>query len=272
MDVGAFTPFLWAFEEREKLMTFYEKVSGARMHAAYFRPGGVSLDLPIFLLDQIYSFIKAFLSRLDEIDVLLTDNRVWKQRLCNVGVVSLQDALSFGFSGPMLRSTGCFWDLRKITPYEIYSNLNFRIPLGRYGDCYDRYLLRMEEMRQSVLIIYQCLNNLPAGPIKYDNFKISTPKRVFMKRDMESLIHHFKLYTQGFFVSTGQTYVGIEAPKGELGVYLMANGTNMPYRCKIRSPGFFHLQSIDAMCRGHLLADVVTILGTQDIVFGEVDR
>lgn len=272
MDVGAFTPFLWAFEEREKLMTFYEKVSGARMHAAYFRPGGVSLDLPIFFLDQIYSFIKSFLSRLDEIDVLLTDNRVWKQRLCNVGVVSLQDAFSFGFSGPMLRSTGFFWDLRKITPYEIYSKLKFRIPLGRYGDCYDRYLLRMEEMRQSVLIIYQCLNNLPVGPIKYDNFKISTPKRLFMKRNMESLIHHFKLYTQGFFVATGQTYVGIEAPKGELGVYLMANGTNMPYRCKIRSPGFFHLQALDVMCQGHLLADVVTILGTQDIVFGEVDR
>jgi len=272
MDVGAFTPFLWAFEEREKLMSFYEKVSGARMHALYFRPSGVAFDLPVLLLDQIYSFLVSFLSRLDEFDFLLTDNRIWKQRLCNIGVVSSQDAFAFGFSGPLLRSTGIFWDLRKVLSYEVYSDLFFRIPLGRFGDCYDRYLLRMEEMRQSLNLIFQCLNLLPAGPVKFDNYKVTNPPRRLMKQSMESLIHHFKAFSHGVFVHRGFTYVGVEAPKGELGVFLTSNSSNMPWRCKIRSPGFFHLQSMNHMAFGHLLADVVTILGTQDIVFGEVDR
>lgn len=272
MDVGAFTPFLWAFEEREKLMQFYEKVSGARMHAAFFRPGGVALDLPMGFLLQVWRFCEQFFDRLNEISDLLTNNRIWKQRLIQIGVISKQEALQYSLSGPLLRSTGLEWDLRKIFPYEIYSLLQFQIPIGQNGDSYDRYLIRMEEMRQSLYIITQCLENLPNGIIKSDNYKLINPSRFLMKTSMESLIHHFKIYSEGFLINKGATYIGVEAPKGELGVYLVSMGTNVPYRCKIRSSGFYHLQILNKMCNGHLLADIVTILGTQDIVFGEVDR
>jgi NADH dehydrogenase (ubiquinone) Fe-S protein 2 len=272
LDVGAMTAFLWAFEEREKLMEFYERVSGARMHAAYIRPGGVHEDLPIGLCQDIYEFIQQFPSRLDEIEELLTDNRIWKQRLVHVGVITLEDALKNSFSGVMLRSTGFSWDLRKIEPYEIYENIKFDIPVGMNGDCYDRYLIRLEEMRQSVSIINQCLNLLPLGEIKTDDHKISPPSRNEMKHSMEALIHHFKLFSEGTYISAGETYSAVEAPKGEFGVYLISNGTNKPYRCKIKSPGFAHLQGLNMMAKGHMIADVVTIIGTQDIVFGEVDR
>lgn len=272
LDIGAFTPFLWAFEEREKLMEFYERVSGARMHSAYIRPGGVFMDLPLGLLDDIYLFSKQFSSRIDEIDELLTNNRIWKQRLVYVGQVTKQQALDLSFTGVMLRGSGIDWDLRKMQPYEIYDKINFNVPIGSNGDCYDRYLIRMEEMRQSLKIIKFCLNNLPAGHIKVDNRKISSPSRKRMKMSMEALIHHFKLYSEGFNVPKGQTYVGVEAPKGEFGVYLVSDGSNRPYRCKIRAPGFYHLQGLDEMAHGHLLADVVAIIGTQDIVFGEIDR
>lgn len=272
IDVGAFTPFLWAFEEREKLMEFYEKVSGARMHATYFKVGGVSQDLPVNLLTEIYIFCAMFSSRLDEIEELLSGNRVWKHRLINVGVVSKQQALSWGFSGVMLRSTGVFWDLRKHLPYEVYEKINFNIPLGSTGDCYDRYLMRIDEMRQSLKIIEQCLNKMPPGLIRSDNQKIIPPKRFLLKNSMEALIHHFKLYSEGFSVPVGEVFSGVEAPKGEFGVYLVSRGMSKPYRCKIKSPGFLHLQGLDFMVKDHLLADVVTILGTQDIVFGEVDR
>jgi NADH dehydrogenase (ubiquinone) Fe-S protein 2 len=272
LDVGAMTPFLWAFEEREKLMEFYERVSGARMHAAYIRPGGVHEDLPIGLCQDIYEFIYQFPSRLDEIEELLTDNRIWKQRLVDVGVITLEDALKWSFSGVMLRSTGFSWDLRKIEPYEIYENIKFDIPVGKNGDCYDRYLIRVEEMRQSVSIINQCLNALPQGEIKTDDHKIAPPSRKEMKQSMEALIHHFKLYSEGTAIAASETYSAIEAPKGEFGVYLVSNGTNKPYRCKIKAPGFAHLQGLNMMAKGHMIADVVTIIGTQDIVFGEIDR
>lgn len=272
MDVGAFTPFLWAFEEREKLMEFYERVSGARMHAAFIRIGGVSQDLPVGLLNDIYTFISQFGSRIDEMEELLTNNRIWKQRLVDVGIVTKQKALDFGFSGVMLRGSGVAWDLRKVQPYEVYSKLNFEIPIGTTGDCYDRYLIRIEEMRQSLAIIYQCLNKIPLGLIKIDDRKFVPPIRKKMKNSMESLIHHFKLFSEGFYVSKGSTYVGVEAPKGEFGVFLTANGSNRPYRCKIKAPGYAHLQGLNFMATNHLLADVVTIIGTQDIVFGEVDR
>jgi NADH dehydrogenase (ubiquinone) Fe-S protein 2 len=271
MDVGALTPFLWAFEEREKLMEFYERVSGARMHAAYVRPGGVSQDIPIGLCDDIYLFIKQFHSRINEIEELLTNNRIWKQRLLNVGVVSKEQALDWGFSGVMLRGYGVPWDLRKTQPYEVYKDLDFSVPIGIRGDCYDRYIIRIEEMRQSLNIIQQCLNQMPLGSIKSDN-KISAPTRPQFKEHMESLIHHFKLYSEGYYIPAGSTYVGVEAPKGEFGVFLVSNGGNKPYRCKIKAPGFLHLQGIDFMSHNHLIADVVTIIGTQDIVFGEVDR
>jgi NADH dehydrogenase (ubiquinone) Fe-S protein 2 len=271
MDVGALTPFLWAFEEREKLMEFYERVSGARMHAAYVRPGGVSQDIPIGLCDDIYLFIKQFHSRINEIEELLTNNRIWKQRLLNVGVVSKEQALDWGFSGVMLRGSGVPWDLRKTQPYEVYKDLDFSVPIGIRGDCYDRYIIRIEEMRQSLNIIQQCLNQMPLGSIKSDN-KISAPTRPQFKEHMESLIHHFKLYSEGYYIPAGSTYVGVEAPKGEFGVFLVSNGGNKPYRCKIKAPGFLHLQGIDFMSHNHLIADVVTIIGTQDIVFGEVDR
>jgi len=272
MDVGAMTPFLWAFEEREKLMEFYERVSGARMHAGYFRPGGVSQDLPLGLLDDIYLFSKQFVTRLDEMEEMLTTNRIWKQRLVDIGIVTKKEACDWGFSGVMLRGSTISWDLRKNQPYEVYDKMEFDVPIGKNGDCYDRYLIRVQEMRESLKIIQQCLNNMPLGPIKLDDHKITSPSRLDMKQSMESLIHHFKLYTEGMIVPAGETYTSTEAPKGEFGVYLISNGTNRPYRCKIKAPGFGHLQALDFMSKGHMIADVVTIIGTQDIVFGEVDR
>ena len=272
MDVGAMTPFLWAFEEREKLMEFYERVSGARMHASYFRPGGVSQDISVGLMDDIFAFVSQFGQRLDEIEEMLTDNRIWQERLVDIGVVSAQEAIDWGFSGVMLRGSGVRWDLRKNEPYEVYSDLNFQGVVGKTGDCYDRYLARVEEMRQSLSIIFQCLNKMPTGSIKVDDAKVSPPSRAEVKQSMESLIHHFKLYTEGVFVPAGETYTATEAPKGEFGVYLVSNGSNRPYRCKIKAPGFAHLQGLNLMARSHMLADVVTIIGTQDIVFGEVDR
>jgi len=272
MDVGAMTPFLWAFEEREKLMEFYERVSGARMHAAYFRPGGVHIDLPKGLLDDIFLFVDQFNIRLIEIEDMLTENRIWKQRLVDIGVVTANDAYQWGFSGVMLRGSGVKWDLRKSQPYEIYKKLNFDVPVGTNGDCYDRYLIRVFEMKQSLKIIEQCLEQMPYGPIKSSDKKVTPPSRNVMKQSMEALIHHFKMYTQGIVIPESETYIGTEAPKGEFGVYVVSNNTNRPYRCKIKAPGFNHLQALDFMSRGHLIADVVTIIGTQDIVFGEVDR
>ena len=272
MDVGAMTPFLWAFEEREKLMEFYERVSGARMHAAYFRPGGVQVDIPKGLLDDIYIFTEQFTLRLTEMEDMLTENRIWKQRLVDIGIVSANDACQWGFSGVMLRGSGIYWDLRKSQPYEIYDQLRFDIPVGSNGDCYDRYLIRVFEMKESLKIIEQCLNLMPLGYIKTNDFKISPPSRADMKQSMEALIHHFKMYTQGVSIPVNETYIGTEAPKGEFGVYLISDNTNRPYRCKIKAPGFNHLQALDFMSKGHLIADVVTIIGTQDIVFGEVDR
>ena len=272
LDVGAMTPFLWAFEEREKLMEFYERVSGARMHAAYIRPGGVSLDLPLGFCDDVFQWACQFASRIDEIEELITNNRIWKQRLVDIGVVTGEQALNWGFSGVMLRGSGIDWDLRKTQPYEVYDKLEFSVPIGKNGDCYDRYCIRVEEMRQSLRIIIQCLNKMPTGPVNLDDSKISTPKRMEMKTSMEALIHHFKLYSEGFHVPEGETYTAIEAPKGEFGVYLVSDGTNKPYRCKIKAPGFAHLQGLDFMSKGHMIADVVTMIGTQDIVFGEVDR
>ena len=272
MDVGAMTPFLWSFEEREKLMEFYERVSGARMHASYFRPGGVSQDISLGLIDDIFAFVVQFGQRLDEIEEMLTDNRIWQERLVDIGVVSAQEAIDWGFSGVMLRGSGVCWDLRKNESYEVYSELDFHGVIGKAGDCYDRYLVRVEEMRQSLSIIYQCLNQIPKGSVKIDDAKISPPARTKVKQSMESLIHHFKLYTEGVFVPAGETYTATEAPKGEFGVYLVSNGSNRPYRCKIKAPGFSHLQGLNFMAKSHMLADVVTIIGTQDIVFGEVDR
>lgn len=272
MDIGAMTPFLWAFEEREKLMEFYERVSGARMHAAYFRPGGVHTDLPKGLLSDIHIFLKIFNTKLVEIEEMLSENRIWKQRLVGIGVVSKNDAQDFGFSGVMLRGSGIQWDLRKSQPYEVYGDLNFDIVVGNHGDCYDRYLIRVLEMKQSIKIIEECLEKIPNGLIKNNDTKITPPSRIDTKRSMEALIHHFKAYTNGVNVAAGETYVGTEAPKGEFGVYLVSNGTNKPYRCKIKAPGFAHLQALEHMSRGHMIADVVTIIGTQDIVFGEIDR
>ena len=272
LDIGAFTPFLWAFEEREKLMEFYERVSGARMHASYIRTGGVNYDIPLGFLDDLFIFCKQFFSRLDELEELLTSNRIWKQRLVNIGVVTKQQALTWGFSGVMLRGSGVCWDLRKQQSYEIYSQLNFQIPIGTHGDCYDRYLIRVEEMRQSLNILLQCINKIPSGPVKLDDYKIVAPSRFEFKESMESLIHHFLLYSGGYYVESGRTFVGIEAPKGEFGVYLVSDGTTKPYRCKIKAPGFFHLQGLSFMAKGLFLADIVALIGTQDIVFGEVDR
>lgn len=272
MDVGALTPFLWAFEEREKLLEFYERVSGARMHASYIRPGGVAQDLPLGCSEDIFRFCEQFASRIDEIEEMLTNNRIWKQRLVDIGTVTARQALDWGFSGVMLRGSGVCWDLRKASPYDVYDRLEFDVPVGTRGDCYDRYCIRVEEMRQSLRLIIQCLNMMPTGLIKTDDRKISPPSRAQMKQSMESVIHHFKLYTEGAHVPEGETYTAVEAPKGEFGVYLVSNGTNRPYRCKIRAPGFAHLQGLDFMSKHHMLADVVTIIGTQDIVFGEVDR
>ena len=272
MDVGAMTPFLWSFEEREKLMEFYERVSGARMHAAYYRPGGVSMDIPSGLLNDIYLFAEQFNTRLLEVEEMLTENRIWKQRLVDIGVVTATDAQEWGFSGVMLRGSGINWDLRKSQPYEIYGDLNFDVPTGTNGDCYDRYLIRIFEMKESLKIIEQCLNQIPSGIVKSSDTKLTPPSRKDIKQSMESLIHHFKIYTQGFVVPFNETYTASEAPKGEFGVYLVSNNTNRPYRCKIKAPGFAHLQALDHMSKGHLIADVVTSIGPQDIVFGEVDR
>jgi len=272
MDVGAMTPFLWSFEEREKLMEFYERVSGARMHAAYIRPGGVALDLPIGFLDDLFLFINQFNFRLDEIEEMLSGNRIWKERLVDIGVVSAKKAIEWGFSGVMLRGSGIAWDLRKNQPYEIYSDLDFSVPVGNSGDCYDRYIIRVEEMRQSLYILSQCINLITDGPVKSNDWKISPPSRVELKNSMEAVIHHFKYFSEGFVLPFGETYVATEAPKGEFGVYLVSNNTEKPFRCKIKAPGFAHLQALDDMTKGHMIADVVTIIGTQDIVFGEIDR
>jgi NADH dehydrogenase (ubiquinone) Fe-S protein 2 len=264
MDVGAMTPLLWAFEEREKLFEYYERVSGARMHAAYVRPGGVAFDLPLGLLEDIHTFVAQFSRRVDEIEELLTGNRIWKQRLVDVGIVTAAQAYDWGFTGVMLRGSGVNWDLRKDQPYEIYDRVPFNVPIGKRGDCYDRYMCRVQEMRESLRIIDFCINNMPPGEIKVDDRKVVPPPRADMKNSMESLIHHFKYFSTGFQVPAGRTYTALEAPKGEFGVYLVSDGTNKPYRCRIRAPGFAHLQGLDFMCKGHLIADVVTIIGTQD--------
>jgi NADH-quinone oxidoreductase subunit D len=272
IDVGAMTPLLWGFEQREKLMEFYERASGARLHAAYFRPGGVHQDLPAGLIDDIVEFCRTFPQTIDDMEGLLTENRIFRQRTADIGVVSREEACDLGFTGVMLRGSGVPWDLRKSQPYDCYDELEFDIPVGKNGDCFDRYLCRMEEMRQSLRIMEQCCEKMPDGPVQVNNQKITPPKRAEMKHSMEALIHHFKLYTEGYHVPPGDTYAAVEAPKGEFAVYLVADGTNMPYRCKIRAPGFAHLSAMDYMCRGHMLADSVAILGSLDIVFGEVDR
>lgn len=272
MDLGAFTPLLWLFEERERLMEFYDRVSGARLHAAYVRPGGVSMDLPLGLLRDIHEWAGRFSSRLDELEEVVTNNRIFLQRTVGIGIVSAPDALNMGFTGPMLRASGVAWDLRKAEPYDAYQAIDFDVPVGRFGDCFDRYLIRMEEMRQSLRIISQCINQMPPGHWRTQDRKIAPPSRAEMKGSMEALIHHFKLYTEGYAVPEGATYTAVEAPKGEFGVLLVSNGGSRPYRCKIRAPGFFHLSGIDHMTRGLLLADVVAIIGTLDLVFGEVDR
>jgi len=272
LDVGAMTPLLWWFEEREILMEFYERVSGARLHSAYFRPGGVHRDLPAGLTDDIAVFIERFPKTLDDVEHLLTENRIFKQRTVDIGIASAEQAMDWGFTGPMLRASGVPWDLRKAEPYDVYGRMDFDIPVGRNGDCYDRYLIRIEEMRQSLRIMKQCLEQLPDGPVRTEDPKISPPRRAEMKQSMEALIHHFKLYTEGYHVPAGETYTAVEAPKGEFGVYLVADGTNKPYRCKIRAPGFAFMQATEFLGRGHMLADVVAIIGSMDIVFGEVDR
>jgi NADH-quinone oxidoreductase subunit D len=272
MDVGALTPPLWGFEEREKLMVFYERVSGARMHATYIRPGGVHQDMPAGLAEDIYEFCEHFPKLLDDIEGLLTENRIFKQRNVDIGVVTRADAEMLGFSGVMLRSTGVHWDLRRSQPYECYSELDFKIPIGKNGDNYDRYLMRMEEMREATKIMKQCIEKMPDGPASSTDNKVVPPKRADMKRSMEALIHHFKLYTEGYHVPAGEAYAAVEAPKGEFGVYLVSEGGNKPYRCKLRAPSFVHLQAMDYMCKGHMLADISAVLGSLDIVFGEVDR
>ena len=272
MDVGAMTPFLWAFEEREKLMEFYERVSGARMHAAYIRPGGISNDIPLGFLDDLYLFVSQFSLRLDEMEEMLTENRIWKERLVKIGVVKAKSATEWGFSGVMLRGSGIPFDLRKTQPYEIYSELDFYIPVGNAGDCYDRYLIRIEEMRQSLNIIKQTLGLIETGPTRNTNSKFSPPFRAEIKNSMEAVINHFKFYTEGLILPFGETYAATEAPKGEFGVYLISNKTDKPFRCKIKAPGFGHLQALNVMATNHMIADVVTIIGTQDIVFGEIDR
>ncbi len=276
MDVGALTPPLWGFEEREKLMVFYERASGSRMHSAYFRPGGVHQDIPPDLVEDIGRFCEGHGKVLDDIEGLLTDNRIFKQRNVDIGVVSLKECFEWGFSGVMVRGSGAAWDLRKAQPYECYNEMDFDIPIGKNGDCYDRYLIRMQEMRESLKIMRQCVNRLlgseRTGPVSSQQGKVVPPKRREMKQSMEALIHHFKLYTEGFHTPPGEVYAAVEAPKGEFGVYLVSDGTNKPYRAKLRAPGFAHLQAMDHICRGHMLADVSAVLGSLDIVFGEVDR
>jgi NADH-quinone oxidoreductase subunit D len=266
------TPFLWTFEEREKLMGFYDDVCGARMHANYVRPGGVSYDLPAGLTDRIHEWAEAYPKLLDNVECLLTENRIFKQRTVDIGVVSKEEAVAWGFTGPNIRASGIPWDLRKAQPYDGYENYEFDIPIGKHGDCFDRYLMRIVEMRESTKIISQCLNKMPGGPVRVNDRKIMPPPRAEMKGSMEALIHHFKLYTEGYHVPAGEVYAATEAPKGEFGVYLVSDGTNRPYRCRIRAPGFLHLEGMDAMLRGHMLADVPAVLGSIDIVFGEVDR
>jgi NADH-quinone oxidoreductase subunit D len=272
LDVGAITPSLWGFEEREKIMEFHEAVSGARLHANYFRPGGVKADMPAGLDARISEWADTFPKFIDDLETLLTANRIWKQRTVDIGIISAEDALAWGFSGPPLRASGLPWDLRRSQPYETYDELEFDIPVGRNGDCYDRYLVRMQEMRESVKIIRQCLAKMKPGPVKIQDRKFTAPTRGEMKRSMEALIHHFKLYTEGFHVPAGATYTVIEAPKGEFGVYLVADGTNRPYRCKIRPTGFAFLQAMEKLSKRHMLADAVAIIGSLDIVFGEIDR
>ncbi len=272
MDVGALSPALWAFEEREKLMEFYERASGARMHAAYFRPGGVARDLPAGMEKDIESYVDTLPKVIGDIEHLLNENRIFKQRTVDIGMISAEDAIDWGFSGPMLRSAGVPWDLRKSQPYDVYDRMDFDVPVGTTGDCFERYMCRIEEMRQSIRIIRQCIADMPTGPVKTENPKVTPPARGDMKRSMEALIHHFKLFTEGYRVPEGETYRAVEAPKGEFGVFIVSDGTNRPYRCRIRAPGFLHLAATDYLCKGHMLADAAAIIGSMDIVFGEVDR
>jgi NADH-quinone oxidoreductase subunit D len=272
LDVGAITPALWGFEDREKGMEFYERVCGARLHANYFRPGGVALDMPRGLAEDMMKYADSVLTFIDDVEGLLTENRIFKQRTVDIGIVSKREALDWGFTGPMLRASGVPWDLRKSQPYDVYASMDFDIPTGTTGDCYARYLVRVAEMRQSVKIMKQAIEKMPEGPVRSDDSKVSPPSRAEMKNSMEALIHHFKLYTEGYHVPAGETYTAVEAPKGEFGVYLVSDGSNKPYRCHIRAPGFAHLQGIDFMTRGHMLADVVAVIGSMDIVFGEIDR
>ncbi|WP_438997303.1 NADH-quinone oxidoreductase subunit D [Candidatus Puniceispirillum sp.] len=272
IDVGAMTPLLWGFEEREQLMGFYERACGARLHAAYFRPGGVHQDLPTGLLDEIDDWAHKFPSFINDMETLLTENRIFKQRTVDIGVLSEKEALDLGMTGPCLRASGVPWDLRKSQPYDVYAEMDFDVPMGKTGDCYARYLVRIEEMRQSLRIIHQCIAEMPEGPILAENNKVTPPHRADMKNSMEALIHHFKLYTEGFHVPEGESYTAVEAPKGEFGVYLVADGSNRPYRCKIRAPGFYFMAAVDYLSRGHMLADSVAIIGSLDVVFGEIDR
>lgn len=272
LDVGAMTPMLYGFEEREKLMEFYERISGARLHAAFYRVGGVAFDMPKGLAEDILAWTETFPKVLADCETLLNDNRIFKQRTVDIGIVSAEEAMDWGFSGPNLRASGIAWDLRKSQPYAVYSELDFDIPVGKNGDCYDRYMVRIEEMKESLKIIRQCIQQMPEGPVRVEDRKIAAPKRPEMKRSMEALIHHFKLFTEGFHVPAGETYTVIETPKGEFGVYLISDGSNRPYRCKIRAPAFAHLQGLDFMSKGHMLADVVANIGSIDIVFGEIDR
>jgi NADH-quinone oxidoreductase subunit D len=271
-DVGGMTPMLWGFEEREKLMEFYERASGARLHANYFRIGGVAADLPPGLLEDIAAWCEEFPKVIDDIETLVTENRIFKQRTVDIGTVTAEQALDWGFTGPNLRASGIAWDLRKSQPYDVYDRVDFDVPVGKVGDCYDRYLIRIIEMRESIKIMKQCIKDMPAGPVRAQNRKVSPPPRAEMKRSMEALIHHFKLFSEGFHVPAGEVYAAVEAPKGEFAVYLVADGTNKPYRCKIRPPGYVHLQALDMMSKGHMLADVVANIGSIDIVFGEIDR
>ena len=272
MDVGATTPMLWTFEQRDKLLEFYDRVSGARFHAAYFRPGGVHQDLPPGLDADIAAFCDQFDAAIDDIETLVTNNRIFRQRTVDIGVVTAEQAMALGFSGPMLRGSNVPWDLRKSQPYEVYDELEFDVAVGKNGDCFDRYLLRIEEMKQSVHLIRQCLDKMPGGEVLNEDHKFTPPRRGDMKQSMESLIHHFKLYTEGVKVPEGDVYACVEAPKGEFGVFLVSDGSSKPYKCKIRAPGFAHLAAMDELSKGHQLADTVAILGSMDVVFGEIDR
>jgi NADH-quinone oxidoreductase subunit D len=272
MDTGAMTPMLWMFEEREKLMEYCERASGARLHMNYFRPGGVAFDVPPELLDDIFAWTETFPDKIDDLETLLTENRIFKQRTVDIGLITAEQCFDWGFTGPNLRAAGVAWDLRKAQPYDVYADMDFDIAIGKNGDCYDRYLVRIYEMRQCLRIIKQCLKNMPVGRCKTDDKKIAPPSRAEMKNSMEAMIHHFKLYTEGYHVPAGETYTAVEAPKGEFGVFLISDGTNKPYRCKIRAPGFAHLQAIELLSKGHMLADVVANIGSLDLVFGEIDR